>query len=236
MSKTSKISKTSKTSKILKKPKKSKSKSKPTSTITNNNDKLEFIKENIYYLNLEELKTLCEKKNIYYKVYYRYKGDLHESDIFLRKKYILNNILKHIEKKKVDQYVIPEINVSFDLIDTKSNDKTKISKIKLSDKVSFGKFKWTTAKNEIFPENFKPVLCHFMLYDLWKKNKSFTYKEFIKFYNDNHDKYAKMDHPEWKYISDNRDGNNDRQSSDWKAKRTDISKKVIRYISSFMHQ
>jgi hypothetical protein len=182
---------------------------------------MEFIKQNIYYLNLNELSQICTKANIPYKVYYRYNSKVNKSNILLRKKYIIKNILKRISNKKINKYIIPEINVSFE----------KQNKVKLSDNIYFGQFKWTYAKNKIFPKTFKPVICHFMLYDLWKMNKTFTYEQFIKFYNSNQKTYENMEHPEWKYISDTKEGS---KNNDWKNKRNKIAKKVISRVSKLV--
>jgi hypothetical protein len=177
---------------------------------------MQYIKDNIYYLNLQEIKQLCKKYDISHNVYYRYEGIVHKSNIMLRKAKIIKNIILHIHNKKISKYIIPEINACFDDI-----------KLELNNNIYFGQFKWTDMK-KIFPEDFKPVLCHLMLYDLWKKNNTITYKKFIKFYKKNEKKYDSIEHPEWKYIEDNKNS----KIKNWKVLRTKIAKKVIKEIKN----
>jgi hypothetical protein len=137
----------------------------------------------------------------------------------LRKAKILKNIIKCLERKKVSKYIIPEINVCFE----------ESTKPKLNDIMYFGQFKWSDSK-KIFLKEFKPVLCHLMLYDLWHKKKTITYRKFIKFYKEHEMQYANIEHPEWKYIEDNKDN----KVKNWKLLRTKIAKKVIKEIKKVM--
>lgn len=177
---------------------------------------MDYIKENIYYLNLKEIKKICEKYNIPYNVYFKYKSKLYKSGIMLRKGKVLKNILRTLDNQKVAKYIIPEINVNYD------------SSYSLNSNVYFGHYKWTLAKKYIFPEYFKPVITQLMLYDLWKRNETFTYKQFIKYYDKYYNKYENLDHPEWKWI-------NDKDKVDWKNKRNKIAKKMIGIIDLRLH-
>src|SRR5579863_8432392 len=139
---------------------------------------MEYIKNNIYYLNLEEIKQICTKYNIPFHVYYKYQNILYQSNTMLRKGKIIKNILKSLDNKIVRKYIIPEINVNFER-----------PKYSLNHNIYFGQYKWTDAKHKIFPNYFKPVICQLMLFNLWHKNKTFTYKDFIKYYDKHYEKY-----------------------------------------------
>lgn len=184
---------------------------------------MDFVKKNIYYLNLSEIKSLCTSYKIPYKVYYEDDGKIHKSQIMLRKGKIIKNIIKTLDGKKVRKYIVPQINVNFD---------TTGSIYGLNNNIYFGQYKWTDAKKQIFPKYFKPVICQLMLFDLWEKNKSFTYKDFIKYYDKYYDAYDSLDHPEWKYIDSKR--NNEIPGDKWKQTRRQIAKLCITKIKEIM--
>ena len=181
-----------------------------------------MIEDNIYYLNLKEIGYICSKYNIPYHVYYKYNDIVYKSNTLLRKGKIIKNILKKIHDKKVPKFIIPEINVSFN----------KNINPNLSDPVYFGQFNWTHIKKKLFPEFFKPVLCHLMLYDLWHKNKKITYRQFINYYKKHEVKYQKLEHPEWRYIEDTRNNN----KVNWKKKRNKIAKIVLKNIEEILNE
>ena len=120
----------------------------------------------------------------------------------------------------MSKYTIPEINVNFSQKDSYQSD----------DNMYFGQYKWTDAKKNIFPHYFKPVLSHLMLYDLWHYDKTFTYKDFIKYYDKYHEEYENIKHPEWKFIEDMK--NDD--TKNWKTKRNKIANIVIKKIHQIL--
>lgn len=176
---------------------------------------MEFIKENIYYLNVNELTKMCDKLSIPYNVYYIKNNELHKTNLIIRKRFIIENILKKLENKKTKMVTISETNVNFN----------ELKKPKLSDKIYFGQFKWAIGKKLLI--NCKPAICFFMLYDLWQKNKNFTYSDFIKYYQKNSKNYEEDLHPEWKYIEYIREGNDNKL---WHKTRNSKAKIVMEKI------
>jgi len=180
---------------------------------------MEYIKQNIYYLNIEELKKICVHHNIIYTYYQEQDNKVIKINVLLRKGYIIQNILNFLMNKKITKKIIKECQVSI-----KSNNKPK-----LSDKIYFRQYRFHTAYKLLSPilnNEYEACVSHIMLYELWQTNKVITYKQFANYYDKHYDKYKHLDHPEWKFIDETRNGNRDQ----WTKKRQIIANKIMKYI------
>lgn len=190
-----------------------------------NKNHINFIKSNIYYLNLSELKNICNDYNIYYLYYAEEKTNpksLKQTNVIIRKKHIMKNIIKFIENKPIKKYIIKKEQIS--------TNKRTISKPNLSTIIFFNEYKFELGKTllkNIVKNKYEACVSHIMLYKIWQHRKTYTYAQFAEYYDLHYDKIKNMDHIEWQYIDFLRKQNNPK---DWINVRTNISNKVIKLI------
>lgn len=186
---------------------------------------MEKIKKYIYYLNINELKIVAEKYHIPYHVYYKENNLVKKSPVLLKKRDIIKNILEFLNNKQPHKFIIKSNLVNFN----------KVENLKLRDYVYFGQFNYKTAKDLITPllnHELEGAIIFLMIYDLWKKQRLFTYQQLAIYYNKYYYNYKEMEHPEWAYLTDLSKKNIDIQT--WKNYRKEIAKKVINLIRKIL--
>src|SRR5579872_845676 len=102
------------------------------------------IKNDIYFLNIQELKTIAASYDIPIHVYYREDGTIKQSVFLLRKKKIIKNIIKKLvgKDKPIKKFIIPEINVG----------PATVNKIDKKTQVTWKAFRMATMK-KFFSKN-----------------------------------------------------------------------------------
>jgi hypothetical protein len=184
---------------------------------------MDFIKKNIYYLTMEELKSIADTYNIPVHIYIEKKeGYYVKTSQVDRKRKIIKRILTYLKTGKINKptiYTKKVVNLY------NNNNLTAISK------VYYGQYKNGNQKilklmkqltNNLF--EFGAVSC-LILNKYWEKQIAPTYKEFAKEYV----RVSKKEtsHPEWKYIEFMRIVGDRKQ---WHSIREKIAKKILRLI------
>lgn len=182
------------------------------------------IEKDIYYLNLTELKKICEGNNIHYCYYLELNDNkLKKTNVIIRKKHIIKNIIKFLKNKSIVKNIIKK---------EQNSQQFNKQNINLQSNVFFDSYKFEIGKNllkKIIKNKYEACVSHVMLYKIWQKRKVYTYHEFAKYYDDNYDKIKNLDHDEWQYIDFIRKCNN---INKWSEVRDKISKKVIKNIKT----
>ncbi|HMV43098.1 MAG TPA: hypothetical protein PK079_14170 [Leptospiraceae bacterium] len=183
---------------------------------------LDSINKNIYYLNLKELKLLCDIHKIPYKILYKSRdGKIKNTGILDRKEKIIQRILLFLKERKIGKPTLFPQNVIL---------QTEITNLTPKEKIYFGLYK--NGNKEILEllkslteSKFKfGATAQLILLDSWAKGKLLTFQEFSQIWLKESQK--KISHPEWAYLSDLANGN----VKDWKNKRSEIAKEVIESI------
>ena len=73
-----------------------------------------IIKDNIYYLNIKELKSICFKYDIPTNIYYYQDDLLKKSGHSLHKKLLVNNLLRYLDDKPTKKFIVHQNMVCFD--------------------------------------------------------------------------------------------------------------------------
>jgi len=178
----------------------------------------QIIFDNIYFLKISELKSICFNRDIPTNIYYYKEGLLKKSGRVLHKKLLIKNILKHVEGKEIQKYVLNENMVNFETL----------KKPKANDYVYFGQYHSSRSEkllSKLTDGIFKKGYVSFMiLHKLWRAGKQFTYKQFAKAYIKNKSKFEGKEHKEWAYINHIKENHT---AVDWKSKRKLIAKEVM---------
>lgn len=178
--------------------------------------------DDLYYLNISELKQLCN----YLKIpYYFYKkndnGDLIKLSYHLVKKDIVKKLIKLINNKNDKSIYEPIIikNKLFAnkpiLTNVKKNDFIYIDQYKNGNKYIYNLLKKLTDNK------FKiGSLSCFLIRKIFKNNILITYQNFAQMYLKHIDK--NIEHPEWMYINYKNDN--------WHNDRKNIADKIMNYF------
>lgn len=152
---------------------------------------MDFINDNIYFLNIAELKNICQNLNIDYYYYIEKNNSLIRGRID-KKINIIRNILRVLHNKNSKISIIPCNVVSFDKI----TNLTKKSKVYYRQYIN-GNKKIYNLMIKLTNQQFKfGVIAQDILYDHWKKGILLTYEQLA----DKWLKYDKKIHPEWRFI------------------------------------
>jgi hypothetical protein len=178
---------------------------------------MNYIKTNIYYLNIGELKIICKELNIdyHFKITKNHKLISKGTD---KKINIINNIIRVLQGKSSKSTIIPEKVIKF----TKLNGITKTSKIYYGQYIN-GNKKILNLMKKLTNNKFKfGATAQEILFDHWKRGKLMTYNTFAKKWL----KYKPKVHPEWQYLQFIKNN----PHSNWLNHRKKVSKQVISKI------
>jgi len=182
---------------------------------------MDYIKKNIYYLNMQELKDIANKYNIPIKIYAE-TPNLKQTCHIDRKNIIIDKIIKTLLGKPTRPTIYPK-----SVIRT-----TKIINLTPKSKVYYGQYKNGNNKilalmKKLTDGKFKygAISC-MVINKYWSKGKAPTYEQFAKTYM--YEYNNPIDHPEWQYIQFMRKYND---KSKWTKIRSRIAKSVINKIN-----
>jgi hypothetical protein len=185
---------------------------------------LSIIKTDIYYLNIEELKDLCNYLRIPYDIYEQTGvREFKKTGSIDRKEVIIKNILKKLQGSSIKASVIP----------LKVINKKQLTKITSKTLVHYGQ---VSSTNKIILKYLKQrtqgkfkfgAIALRIFWDTWKAGKLITYNQYASKWLKETAKHTKPN-KEWKYLNDLKDGNVDMKL--WKSLRIKKAKKVIKII------
>lgn len=182
----------------------------------------EKIFDNIYYLNIEELKKVCDLLKFSPFFFVEKNGKLKKERVD-KKITIIKNILKVIEGKLPTISIIPENVTNYNVL----------SRVSKNDLVYYGQYVSTNKKilklmKKLTNGSFKfGVISHDILYKYWKKGILLTYEELANEYLESSSKI----HPEWKYIEYIRE-NGTREG--WEKHRSLKANEVLKLIKDYI--
>jgi len=180
---------------------------------------MEFIKPNIYCLNIAELKKICHELGIDCYYYVRHNDKLVRGRMN-KKIIVIKNILKVLNHGKAKLTIIPANVVCFD----------KLKNIDKSSKVYYGQYingnkQILRLMKKLTNNEFKfGVIAQDILFDNWRRSKLLSYNELAAKWL----KYKSKSHPEWNFIQYVRDNGS---ADGWKEYRKKLAKKVIKEIN-----
>ena len=177
--------------------------------------------EDLNYLNMQEIKAVCSKLNIPYKIHYEHEGKVRPSGEIDRKDIILARIRQLVETGRcTDKTIYPAKVVSFAPLN---------SPLKAEDHVYYGQYK-TTQKpilrlmKTLTDNQFKfGAISQIVIRDFWRVGKIPTYQEFAHAWKkalQAHDKPR----PEWAFLTDLTAG---MDMKDWKKYRIKKAKEIL---------
>lgn len=184
------------------------------------------IVNDIYYLNMVEIKTFFKKHDLPYTIYEASAGgDLKKTSIIERKGQLIEKMKMWLNGQHVKPTVIPYCVINH----TEPLYLTKYSK------VYYGQFNSTNDAiqrllRQLTNNQFKfgAIAVH-LIWDLWIEGKLVTYNQFAKMWiwaNDNHNNPL----IEWAYLTDMKKG---MDRTKWKALRINKASKVLAIIDKF---
>lgn len=176
----------------------------------------------IYYLNISELKSICDAYSIDYIIYEQTGPNIFKKVGTDRKEIMIKKILNKIKGIKPITSIIP----------LKVINHNEIKTITHTDKVYYGQYKSTNTKilkylkaNTDSTFHFGPIAIK-ILYDKWLLGKLITYKSFAKLWLKEYNKSLKNGPiPEWRYLTDLY--NKVISRDEWKEYRKVKAKKMI---------
>lgn len=184
-----------------------------------------FVAENIYYLNISELKSLCELLRCPYEIFLRIDNKYSTTGSCDRKKILIKRIIDVLNGKKVHKTVYKESVIKLNSVKVRfnKNDLVRYGEykngnqniLKLLKTLTDGKFKFGALSCELADK-------------YWRQGIAPSFQEFAKKYMI---ELGKDPHPEWKYIDFIRKGGTIKE---WKKKRNNVSKKIINMITKFV--
>jgi hypothetical protein len=159
-------------------------------------DDLTKILDSLVFLNMKELKTICDKFNIFYNIFIEHNNNVKKTNEVDHKETIINNITFYLKKNKIPKKT---------LYKRKIINYEKINNIKKDDKIYYGQYK-TTNKNilkllkELTDNKFKfGAISQKIIRKLWKNNELITYEDFANLWEKEYNK-GDINYPELAYI------------------------------------
>ena len=148
-----------------------------------NSSDLELIIKNLIFLNMIELKKICDNFNISYYIYIEKNNNIIKTNEIDHKEIIINNIKKYLKNKKTSTTIYKKSIINYENKNINENSfiyygqyKTTNKKIlELMKKLTNQKFKFGAISQKIIRK-------------IWKKNKLITYKDFAYIWNNENEK------------------------------------------------
>ena len=157
--------------------------------------KLEQLIKYLVFLNMSQLKSICDNYEIYYNIFIEKDNKIVKTSEVDHKETIINNISYYLKKKKVP----PKTLYTKKIINFE-----KIDKVTKDDFIYYGQYK-TTNKNilnllkELTDGKFKfGAISQKTIRKIWKKNKLITYENFAKLWA-KENKKGEINYPELAY-------------------------------------
>jgi hypothetical protein len=181
---------------------------------------MNIVEKNIYFLNMKELRGLCEQYNIPYEIYMEKGTEQVKTGAYDRKNILIERILNKMNgkdsRKTLYRSNVVELNpkTTFKKTDLMKYGEYKNGNsniLKLLKKLTNGKFKFGALSCELIDK-------------YWRNGKAPTFNTFAKKYLS---KLNDDEHPEWRYIQFIREGGTIKE---WNKKRNIVAKKVIAII------
>jgi hypothetical protein len=179
-----------------------------------------FIQEKIYYLNLVELKTICDILKIPIYIFEEQNNEIIETRIKDVKINIIKNILRRLHRKKIKRTIIPQ----------KVINRKPIRNLTQNSKIYYGQFKSTDnnilklMKKLTNNEYKNGAIAFIILRNLWSNGILIDYKKFANLWLKENEKHKKPN-IEWAYLTDLNKGRN---LHNWKKYRTKIASRLMK--------
>lgn len=169
---------------------------------------LKFIMKNLIYLNIDELKIICEKLNISYNIYIEKNDKIIKTNEIDHKIIIINNIKKSLKNNKIINIdnKLPSSPIYKTIYKKNIINFNKLDNINENTYIYYGQY-YTTNKDilklmkELTNDKFKfGAISQKIIKTIWKKNKLITYKEFANLWiNENDKQILGINYPELAY-------------------------------------
>ena len=182
-----------------------------------------IIRDDLNYLNMEEIKSLCKTFNLPFQIHYEDEnGKIKRTSEVERKPYLLDRIYNFIQGKKSQKPIIYSKKIV-----KMGPFKTKYLP---TDFILYGDFKSTNKLlinllKFLSDQKFKfGAIAFIVAHELWRKNKRVTLEDFAK-------KWVKADKnhtaplKEWAYLTDLQNGFT---QSEWKKFRKNKAEKMMK--------
>jgi hypothetical protein len=182
--------------------------------------------DDLNYLNMGEIKTLCKDRSIPYTIWFETENNDRRNTFESDRKGVILSRLRHYLKtgSVLDPTCFPASVVCFE----------KLSKmIKSTDNIFYGQYEKKNAAmiallSKLTDGEFKDgATARILLNEFWRKGVAPTYQEYAVAWLE-----AKLNHkrpnPEWAFLSDRADG---KDTKDWKQLRAKKAKRVLQILS-----
>jgi hypothetical protein len=149
----------------------------------------------LIYLNINELKSICNKFNIEYHIYIEKNNNIVKTSEIDHKIFIINNIKKYFQNKNPTKTIYKKHIINYENIINLTEDSyiyypqyktTNKNILTLMKNLTKNKFKFGAISQKI-------------IRTIWRKNKLITYKEFAKLWMEEFDKSDSIEYPELAY-------------------------------------
>jgi hypothetical protein len=170
-----------------------------------NSDDLKIIFKNLIYLNMSQLKTICNKYYIPYNIYIQKNNDIIKTNEIDHKIIIINNIKKYLKNN-----VIPRKTIYKEKIINYNNNEQLYD----NSYIYYGQYKTTNKQilnimKNLTDNKFKfGAISQKIIRNIWRSNKLITYKEFAELWiNENNIgiKYPELAYNEFMKSNGDRD-------------------------------
>ena len=187
-----------------------------------NKDDLNKILDFLNFLNMKELKTICDKFNISYNIYIENKGNIKKTSEVDHKETIINNISFYLKTDKLpDKTLYQNKIINYEPLTIVNKD----------DKIYYGQYKTTNKKilellKTLTNGKFKfGAISQKIIRKYWKDNKLITYNNFAKLWLKEYEK-GDIKYPELAY---NQFMKKHGSTEDWYKLRNNILKIFQKY-------
>ena len=159
------------------------------------NKKVEEIVKYLVFLNMDQLKSICNNYGIYYNIFIERNNNVIKTSEVDHKETIINNISYYLKKNKIPPKTLYKKKIINFL---------KLENISKEDFIYYGQYK-TTNKiilnllKELTNGNFKfGAISQKIIRKIWKGNKLITYENFAKLWEKENEKGG-VNYPELAY-------------------------------------
>jgi hypothetical protein len=149
----------------------------------------------LIYLNMNELKSICNKFNIEYHIYIEQNNNIIKTSEINHKIFIINNIKKYFQNKNPTKTIYKKNIINYDKIINLTEDSyiyypqyktTNKNILTLMKNLTKNKFKFGAISQKI-------------IRTIWRKNKLITYKEFAELWMKGFNNSDSINYPELAY-------------------------------------
>jgi hypothetical protein len=183
--------------------------------------------EDLNYLNMEEIKSFCDRRGIPYRIFIRTsEGQCRRTTGIDRKGIILDRVRSYLKTGSIPEPTcFPASVVSSDAV---------AADIKATDRVMYGQYDkknvaMMTLLKRLTAGKFKDgAIARILANEFWRQGNAPTYKEYAAKWLQAQAERSRP-HPEWAFLADLSAG---RDTSDWKQQRTRKARRVLKALGS----